>query len=106
MDAGDPKARGSSHASGANGEADSFLEAMRMLSWDERTELIRFIDHALSTINDPKALARAFDNGNLYFSWKSDEGPRLALLAIRKAAYDVTDTPPKSPTPTAKKWKL
>ena len=83
------KATATPTSADAGDEHDPFVDAMSMLDPDKRAALIGFIDHALSTVNDPKALAQIFDAGNLHFSWKTAEGPRLALLAIRKAALDL-----------------
>jgi len=65
---------------------DVIERAMNMLNADQLAEISTFIDHVLSTTHDPKALARLFNAGNSYRVWRSDQGPRTALLAIKDAA--------------------
>src|ERR1700689_1203613 len=67
-------------------EQDWIRGAMQNMNSSQKKEIASFIDLALSTNNDHKALARVFDDGNSYRIWHSDEGPRQLLLAIRAAA--------------------
>lgn len=74
------------------------MNAIRHLDKDQRGEVVRFINRALSSNRDHKELARLFDDGNSYRIWHSKEGPRQVLIAIRAAAADATSGRPVTPT--------
>ncbi len=72
---------------------DVLGRAMKMLTPDQLTQIPSFVDEALSTTQDPKRLARLFATGSSYRVWRSDDGPRNALLEIKKAAIALASSP-------------